>query len=97
MMQDHKIIERMITRKAQPKADELGIEFKVKFSVKEGMNNFLVRIKRNIPNSLEGLSEEEIQGYKRIAEKQSQFVDHIAKIIVPDYSYDVRFTYPSRL
>lgn len=96
-MNKHKGFENMITRQLQSKADELGIEFKVKFSVKEGMNDFLIRIKKTIPNDFEGLTESEIEGYKEIAKNYNKFTDYVSKLIVPQFAYGVRFTYPSKL
>jgi len=96
-MRIQEILEKVITRKAQEKADELGIEFKVKHSVKKGMDTILVRIKRDIPESAEGLTDVEIQSYKEVIDKQNLFADYISGLIVPTYLNVVRFTYPSKL
>lgn len=96
-MNFNELLERSITRKAQEKADELGVKFKVKHSTREGMAEFLVRIKREMPKTAEGLSEIEIESYRKIIDKQNQFADFISNVIVPGYSNGVRFTYPSKL
>ena len=96
-MNFNELLERSITRKAQEKADELGVKFKVKHSTREGVAEFLVRIKREMPKTAEVLSEIEIDAYQKVIDKQNQFVDFISHIIVPDYSNGVRFTYPSKL
>lgn len=91
------IYQDNIKVQAQPKATELGVEFEVKFSIKEGMHDYLVRVKQDVPKTMEGLTDEDVQAIKEKLDKINEFVDHIAKIIVPEFSNDVRFTYPSRL
>ncbi|MEX3625443.1 hypothetical protein [Viridibacillus arvi] len=89
-----KLIENTVTKKANPKAEELGIEFKVKHYVKEGGNSVLVRIKQDILSCKENLTDDEIKVSKELIHKQRQFAHYITKIIVPKYSYDVKFSYP---
>jgi hypothetical protein len=72
------IVEELITRKAQAKADELGVIFKVKLKKVDYGHTFLVRIKNDSPNI-------------------GVFADYMGKLIVPEYSNDVQYTYPSKL
>lgn len=84
-MDVQKLMESGITRKAQTKADELGIKFKVKCSIKNHSQDVLVRIRRK-----ELYTEE-------LVKRQNEFVDFIYSIIVPKYASQVRFTYPTKL
>lgn len=64
---------------------------------KEGLDDFLVSIKRDLPTDTDNLSDVEVQPIKDNLNKQGQFVDYISKIIVPKYSNGIRFVYPTML
>lgn len=58
--------------------------------------DYLVRIKNNIPQNKEGLTEIQQQDILEKINKEKEFADYISKIIVPNYANQVRFTYPSK-
>lgn len=90
------IYEGIITKKVTEKAKELGIEFKVKHSIQDGLDDVLLRIKRNVPMP-EASSQEEIEAYAEVIKKQNLFADFVADIVVGNYSNQIRFSYPSKL
>jgi hypothetical protein len=90
------IIEGLIERKLQDKADGLGIEFKVKHSVKEYMDDVLLRIKR-LPSPTEDSTDEEIKIYKEEISRHREFTEFASDIVVGKYSNHIRFTYPTKL
>lgn len=90
-----KIYEGIITKKATEKAKELGVEFQVKHSMKGGMDDILLRIKRNVP-ILEELSKEELEANAKIIKNVNLFADFVADIVVGKYSNQIRFSYPSK-
>ena len=89
-------VEKAIINRAKEKAQELGIEFRVKHSVKDGMDDVLVRIKRDFPKDKDSLNEEELAHYKAIQNRQNEFADFIGNIILGIFSYTVRFKYPRK-
>lgn len=90
------IYEGVITKKATEKAKELGVEFKVKHSVKDGFDDVLLRIKRNVPMP-EETSEKEFEAFAEVVKKQNLFADYVADIVVGNYANQIRFSYPSKL
>ncbi|MFO1442916.1 hypothetical protein KDN24_06760 [Bacillus sp. Bva_UNVM-123] len=95
-MKISEIYEGVITKKVTEKAKELGIEFKVKHSVKDGLDDVLLRIKRDVPMP-EETSEEEFEAYAEVVKKQNLFADFVADIVVGNYANQIRFSYPSKL
>jgi hypothetical protein len=94
---DSELIEALITMKIKNKAEELGIEFKVKHSIKEGLDDLLVRVKSDFPKPTEKSSEEDIKAFKEMYKKQQEFVNHASDVVVGEYFNSIRFTYPTRL
>lgn len=74
-------MEELIAKKINDVTENLGITFKVKKSFKKFGIDYLIRIKDN------GLD----------ADKLKEFTDHCYKIVVPEYSNHVRFSYPKKL
>lgn len=90
------IKERIITKKVQEKARELGVEFKIQHSIKEGTDDYLLRIKREVPLPDE-TSDEEFEAYAEVIKRQNVFADFVADIVVGNYANQIRFSYPSKL
>lgn len=89
-----KIYEGIITKKVTEKAKELGIEFKVKHTIKDEMDDFLLRIKRSdiIPTM-----DTEIEAYHDELRRQREFADFVSDIVIGNYANQIRFSYPSKL
>ena len=87
-----------ITRKAKELAEVLGIKFEVICSIKNHMQDVLVRIEKNHPTPNEDTTWDELESYKNYSNKLNQFTDHITNIVIDGgYANDVRFSYPSKL
>jgi len=76
------IYEKIITKKATEKAKELGIEFQVKHSFKEDMDDVLLRIKREMTSPNKGADEQEFEKFQKVIEKQNEFSEFVAEIVV---------------
>ena len=89
--------ERIITKKVSKKAKEMGIEFKVKHSKKDGLDDILLRIKRNEVILNKDSSEEEVAAYEKKRKQQNEFAEYVSNIVIGQYANQIRFSYPSRL
>ena len=89
--------ERIITRKVTEKAEELGIEFKVQHSKKDGLDDILLRIKRNEVELTKDSSEEEVAAYEKRRKQQNEFAEYVSSIVIGQYANQIRFSYPTRL
>lgn len=95
-MDMNKMCERVITKKLTDKAKELDVEFQVKCTDKEGTRDLLFRIKRDVPQSAEGLTKEEVKTYEEMIKKQNLFTDYIGEVVIGTFANDIRFSYPSK-
>lgn len=91
------LIEKMITKKIQGKANELGIEFQVKHSIKDGMDDILLRVKSEMGNPKEGWTDEQLEKYRQMVKKHNEFTEYVSDIVVGKFSNHIRFSYPTRL
>jgi hypothetical protein len=96
-MRYENVIEDIITKKLEKKAEELNVKFKVKFSEKNEVPDFLVRIQKTTPELTKESSMEEINKAKEEGKRLKEFADFVGDIIVSDYSNQVRFSYPTKL
>lgn len=90
------IVERIITGKVESKAEELGVQFKVKHSVKNGIDDVLLRIKRTTPVN-KVLNDEEVIKAKEEIKTHNKFTDFVTDIVIGSYANGIRFTYPTKL
>lgn len=91
------VYEKAITEKAAKRADELGIEFKVQYYIKDGVSDIVFHIKRDQPIPHKYSSEEEANLYKESNRKLNSFTDFVSDIVVGRYAEKIKFTYPTAL